>query len=176
MKRTILIFALLVASQPLLMGVGVLTKWAIECGGGACVGTARAASPSVATRHAADPLAARHRICWPCSSRRDVAASRPDVTQSAPKPVPASPLCWLSTAPCRRDSNPTAEIANRLRSLIEVLGQTEIEENRAYGAADPEVADASDRGGQALKRRERPHKREADMWVIGTLCSLSAPP
>ena len=48
MKRTILIF-LLVVSQPLLMGVGVLTKWAIECGSGACVGTVRANSPL--TRH-----------------------------------------------------------------------------------------------------------------------------
>ena len=45
MKRAIVIASLLVASQPLLIGVGILTKWVIECGGGACAGTVYAASP-----------------------------------------------------------------------------------------------------------------------------------
>ena len=45
MKRTILIAILLVAVQPLLVGASILTKWAIECAGGACAGTVRASSP-----------------------------------------------------------------------------------------------------------------------------------
>jgi hypothetical protein len=45
MKRTILMAFLLVASQPLLLGAGVLARWGIECGGGACAGTAYATSP-----------------------------------------------------------------------------------------------------------------------------------
>ena len=45
MKRAILITSLLVASQPLLIGAGVLTRWAIECGGDTCAGTVRANSP-----------------------------------------------------------------------------------------------------------------------------------
>jgi hypothetical protein len=36
---------LLIAVEPLLIGAGVLAKWVIECGGGACVGTVRADSP-----------------------------------------------------------------------------------------------------------------------------------
>jgi hypothetical protein len=44
-KRAIVIASLLLASQPLLVGVGVLTKWVVECGGGACAGTVYAASP-----------------------------------------------------------------------------------------------------------------------------------
>jgi len=36
---------LLVASQPLLVGSGILTKRTIECAGGACAGTVRASSP-----------------------------------------------------------------------------------------------------------------------------------
>ena len=50
MKRTILIAFLFIASQPLLIGAGVLAKWAIECGGGACAGTVRATSPFSAPR------------------------------------------------------------------------------------------------------------------------------
>jgi hypothetical protein len=45
MKRPILIAFLLAASQPLLVGGGILTKWTIECAGGACAGTVRASSP-----------------------------------------------------------------------------------------------------------------------------------
>jgi len=41
---------LLVVSQPLLIGVGVLAKWAIECGGGTCAGTVWATSPFGAPR------------------------------------------------------------------------------------------------------------------------------
>jgi hypothetical protein len=44
-KRAILIVVLLVASQPLLVGVGVMAKWIIECSGGACAGTVRANAP-----------------------------------------------------------------------------------------------------------------------------------
>jgi hypothetical protein len=45
MKRTVLIAALLVASQQLLLGAAVYAKWVIDCGGGACAGTVRANSP-----------------------------------------------------------------------------------------------------------------------------------
>ena len=45
MKRTIFIAFVLVVSQPLLVGAGVLVKWVIECGDGACASTVRANSP-----------------------------------------------------------------------------------------------------------------------------------
>jgi hypothetical protein len=44
-KRTILIAFLLVVSQLLLIGTGVLARWLIDCGSDACAGTARAYSP-----------------------------------------------------------------------------------------------------------------------------------
>ena len=45
MKRTILIAALLVASQLLLLGAAVTAKWVVECRGGACAGSVRANFP-----------------------------------------------------------------------------------------------------------------------------------
>ena len=52
MKRTVLIAALLVASQQLLLGAAVYAKWVIDCGGGACAGTVRADSPFGPSRDA----------------------------------------------------------------------------------------------------------------------------
>lgn len=43
--RVFLTAFLLIAVEPLLIGAGVLAKWAVECGGGACAGSVYAASP-----------------------------------------------------------------------------------------------------------------------------------
>ena len=92
MKRTILIAFLLVVSQPLLIGVGVLAKWAIECGGGACAGTVRANSPFGAPR---DVLLTGLAAALPYLLVVFVAAVAwllvgRTLTQPAPEPVPAS--------------------------------------------------------------------------------------
>jgi hypothetical protein len=50
--RVFLTVCLLVASQPLLIGAGVLTKWAIKCAGEACAGTVRAIAPFGSPRDA----------------------------------------------------------------------------------------------------------------------------
>ena len=52
MKRTILITALFVASQPLLVSAGVLVRWVIDCG------MVPALAPS-----APIPLSVRHGMC-----------------------------------------------------------------------------------------------------------------
>ncbi|MGH2615507.1 MAG: hypothetical protein ACRDJC_09735 [Thermomicrobiales bacterium] len=91
--RVFLTVGLLVASHLLLLGALVLGRWVIDCGGGACAGTVRAASPFTPPRDViltALAIAAPYllaalvvAVTWFVTGR---AAARPAAT-----PVPARP-------------------------------------------------------------------------------------
>jgi hypothetical protein len=93
MKRTIFIAFVLVVSQPLLVGAGVLTKWVIECGDGACAGTLYATSPFGPPRDAlltALTVAAPYLLAVLVAAVTWLLTSR-TVAQPVTEPFPASP-------------------------------------------------------------------------------------
>ena len=92
MKRTILIACLLVAAQPLLLGAGVLARWAVDCGG-ACAGTVRAISPFGSPRDAlltALAAAAPYLLAVLVAAVTWLLAGRA-AAQPAAEPLPAPP-------------------------------------------------------------------------------------
>ena len=100
MKRAILIVSLLVASQPLLIGAGVLAKWTVECGGGACAGTVHAASPFGTPRDViltALAAAAPYLLVVLVAAGTWLLAGR-GAAQSAGSPFPARPAHRLASA------------------------------------------------------------------------------
>ena len=135
MKRTILIAFLFVVSQPLLIGVAVLAKWAIECGGGACTGTVRATSPFGAPR---DVLLTALAVALPYLLVVFVAAvawllTGRTLTQPAAEPVPASSAIQLVDRPAIRGSIPTVRAGRTLDHLGAPLNGKS-RQSEAYGA------------------------------------------
>jgi hypothetical protein len=140
-KRTILIAFLFVVSQPLLIGAGVLVRWLIDCGGGACAGTVRAASPFDSPRDvlltglaAAAPyllvvfVAA---VAWLLAGRT--------LAQPAAEPVPASSSIQPIDRPATSGSFPTVGAGRTLDQLGALLNGKS-RQNKAYGAEDARVA------------------------------------
>jgi hypothetical protein len=139
-KRTILIAFLFVASQPLLIGVGVLAKWAIECGGGACAGTIRATSPFGSPR---DVLLTGLAAALPYLLVVFVAAvawllAGRTLTQPAPEPVPASSAIQAVDRPATSGSFSAVGAGRTLDYLGALLNGTS-RQSKAYRAEDARV-------------------------------------
>jgi hypothetical protein len=99
--RVFLTVGLLVTSQLLLLGGIVLARWVVECGGGACAGTVRAASLLSSPR---DVILTALVVAAPYLLAALVAAVTWLVTdfrvsQPATAPVPVRPAQTFSSAP-----------------------------------------------------------------------------
>lgn len=140
MKRTILITALFVASQPLLVSAGVLVRWVIDCGDGACAGTVRANSPFDSPR---DMLLTALAAALPYLLVMFVAVvawllAGQMLTQPAAEPVPALSAIRAVDRPATRGSFPTVG-ANRTLDHLGALLNRKSRQSKAYGAVDPEL-------------------------------------
>jgi hypothetical protein len=139
-KRTILIVFLLVVSQPLLIGTGVLARWLIDCGSDACAGTVRATSPFGSPRDALlTALAAAlpyllvvfvAAVAWLLAGRT--------LTQPADAPVPASSAIQAVDRPATRGSFPTVG-AGRMLDHLGALLIGKLKQSKAYRAEDARV-------------------------------------
>jgi hypothetical protein len=133
-KRIILTAFLFIASQPLLIGAGVLAKWAIECGGGACVGTVRATSPFGMPR---DVLLTGLAVVMPYLLVVFVAAvawllAGRTLTQPAAEPVPASSAIRAVDRPASRGSFPNVGASQTLEHPGALLNGKS-RQSKAYG-------------------------------------------
>ena len=98
--RVFLTICLLVASQPLLIGIGVLTKWAPACGGGACTGTVEATfSPRDALLTALAAAAPYLLAVLVAAVTMPLTSRGPAHAAAAPEPVRQTPRLSSATQP-----------------------------------------------------------------------------
>ena len=133
-KRTILIAFLFVVLQPLLTGAGILAKWALECGGGACAGTVRATSPFGAPR---DVLLTALAVAMPYLLVVFIAAvawllAGRTLTQPAVETVPTSSAIQAVDRPATRSSVPTVGAGQTL-DHPGALPNGKSRQSKAYG-------------------------------------------
>jgi hypothetical protein len=136
-KRTILILFLLVVSQPLLIGAGVLARWLIDCGSGACAGTVRAYSPFGSPRDVlltALAAAAPYLLAVLVAAVTWLLAGR-TLSQPAAGPVAASSLVQAVDRPAIGNSFPSVGNGRRLDHLVALLNGKS-KQSKAYGAAN----------------------------------------